>query len=305
MSEGIGVYLVVGDDPYLVGSALERIISEGGSSEDVASFGPSDDLGTILTAASTPSMFGGRRVLVLRGVESLGADEQRRLASYLEDPTPEVTLVLVASKKVPRLAEIVKKVGKTVEVSKGRRSELFTWVKSEAAERGLKISGDAMTALLEASGEERTGLANALDELRLALGEGARVGSEAVRTQFAHRGETRVFAFVDAVAARQTSTALELLTRLLRQESPQRLFWTLTSHFRMLLATEGSSDEVAGRLGLPRWRAEKLVRQARGFPPERLIAAYEMLAECDRKMKASEEPEELTLERAVVAIAGG
>lgn len=303
MSEAVGVYLIVGEDPYLVTSALDRILS--GSSDDVASFGPSDDLGTILSAARTPSMFGSRRVLIVRGVESLSADDQRRLASYLEVPTPEVTLVLVASKKVPRLAEIVKKVGKILEASKGRRSELFTWIKGEAAARGLNIPGDAMATLVEASGEERLALANALDELRLALGEGARVTSEEVRAQFSRTSETRVFAFVDAVAARQPGTALELLRRLLMQESAQRLFWTLTSHFRMLLASEGSTDEVATKLGLPRWRAEKLVKQARGFPPERLIDAYEMLAECDRKMKASEEPEGLTLERAVVSIAGG
>ena len=52
----------------------------------------------------------------------------------------------------------------------------------------------------------------------------------------------------------------------------------------------------------PEWLAEKLCRQARGFGQEALIEAYQVLAEADLKVKSSEEPEGLTLERAVVAL---
>jgi len=55
-------------------------------------------------------------------------------------------------------------------------------------------------------------------------------------------------------------------------------------------------------LGKPDWLAEKLCRQARGFGQEALIEAYQVLAEADLKVKSSEEPEGLTLERAVVAL---
>jgi DNA polymerase III delta subunit len=68
------------------------------------------------------------------------------------------------------------------------------------------------------------------------------------------------------------------------------------------VASEISASTAAGQLKIPQWRAEKLVRQARRFRAGDLVAAYQRLAEADLKMKRSEEPEALTLERLVVAL---
>ncbi|MCA1839524.1 MAG: hypothetical protein LC723_04235, partial [Actinobacteria bacterium] len=72
----------------------------------------------------------------------------------------------------------------------------------------------------------------------------------------------------------------------------------------LLLSGSGSASKISTSLGIPQWRAEKLVRQARGFSEASLVAAYRDLAAADHKMKKSEEPEELTLQRLVVSITG-
>jgi DNA polymerase-3 subunit delta len=147
-------------------------------------------------------------------------------------------------------------------------------------------------------------LAQAIDELSLAMHRGSRLGPDQIARHFRGRADVKLYAFVDAVAQRQPSVALEALHYLLvRGEAPQMLFWSLTRHFRMLLvAAESSASIAAEQLKIPQWRAEKLVRQARGFAAGTLVAAYHRLAEADLKMKRSEEPEALTLERLVVAL---
>lgn len=298
-------YLIAGDDAFLSAQALDEVLKDAG--HEVEHVPPGSDVGQVLESLRTPSLFGGRRVVVLRDVEQLGAEAQRELARYLGDPSPTGLLVLVAGRPVPKLTQAVRGAGRVIDAARGRRGDVATWLRDHARKAGLKASSDALNALLESVGEERMALAQALEELALAFGSGARIGAEEVRRQFSGRADIRVFGFVDAVADRQTGPALEALHRLLRQgEAPQALFWTLSRHFRQLLAVgDRGPAQVARALGMQDWRAEKLVRQARGFPAGGLVRAYRALADADRKMKRSEEPEMLSLERAVVAITTG
>lgn len=298
-------YLIVGDDAYLVDEALEQIIGES-ADFSIDEFGPDDGVPAITQALMTPSMFGSTRIVVVRRAEEMGAPALREIAAYLEDPSPSACLVLASGKPLPQIVQAVKKIGRVVDAGRGRRADIVTWLAGEAKERGAKMSGEACAALVEAMGEERMALSLALEELLLAHGPNARLGPAEVRAQFRDRSDARVFGFVDAVAARNRGTALVELGKLLSQgEAPQAIFWTLARHFRMLIAAgHASPSQLAESLRLPQWRAEKLARQSRNFNQRELIQAYCTLAESDRKMKSSEEPEELTLERAVVAITG-
>jgi DNA polymerase-3 subunit delta len=310
-------YLISGDDAFLVSQALDDVLKDGG--HEVEHVPPGADVGQVLESLRTPSLFGGRRVVVLRDVEQLPAEAQRELAQYLGDPSPTGLLVLVAARPIPKLAQAVRGAGRVIDAGRGRRGDVLTWLREQSRKAGLKASSDALNALLEAVGEERMALARALEELALAFGSGsaegrdardardARIGAEEVRRQFRGRADVRIFGFVDAVADRQTGPALEALHRLVRQgEAPYALFWTLSRHFRQLLSVGDQGPALVARsLGMPDWRAEKLVRQARGFPAGALVRAYRALADADRRMKRSEGPEMLSLERAVVAITTG
>jgi DNA polymerase-3 subunit delta len=296
-------YLISGDDPYLSAQALDDVLRDVGT-DAVEHVPPGSDVGQVVESLRTPSLFGDRRVVVLRDVDQLPAEAQRELVAYLGDPSPTGLLVLLASRPVAKVAQAVRGAGRVIDAARGRRGDVLTWLREHVRKAGLKPSSDALNALLEAVGAERMALAGAVEELTLACGPGARIGPDDVRRQFHGRADIRVFGFVDAVADRQTGPALEALHRLLRQgEAPQALFWTLSRHFRQLLAVgDRGPAQVARALGIQDWRAEKLVRQARGFPVGGLVRAYRALAEADRKMKRSEEPETLSLERAVVAI---
>lgn len=296
-------YLVVGDDPHLTEEAVGTLL-KGLNESSVNEFGPDDEFDHILQAISTPSMFDDRRTIVVREVERLPASEQRKLIACLENPVPDATLLLVGAKMPAQMIAAARKSGHVIEVEKGKRQDLFAWLKQQAHSKGLQIAGDAMNALIDAVGEQRMALAQAVDELSLARPPGTRLTAKDITGQFSGRADVKLYGFIDAVAQRQTAAALESMHYLVGQgEAPMMLFWTLTRHFRqMLVAAEGSPKQVAKSLGMPEWRAEKLVRQARGYGLEALVQAYGELARADLKMKSSEEPEGLTLERVVVAL---
>ncbi|MGH7377994.1 MAG: DNA polymerase III subunit delta, partial [Candidatus Methylomirabilales bacterium] len=296
-SASLLAYLVLGDDPYLVSEAVSEALS-GVDQLSIDRFSPEDDPVRIFQALESPSMFGGRRAVVLRGVDEARAELQRRIAAYLEAPNPDCLLILTSTRPVPSIAALVRKAGRVMEAGRGRRSDLFTWLKRKAGDGDLRLQGEAMVALVEALGEERMALASALDELALALGRGARVGAEEVRRQFHGRAEMKIFALLDAVSSRESGPALEALHRLLAQgESPHALLSALARHFRlMLLVAEGPPGRAARTLGLSPWRAEKILAQSRGFSIPELAGAYRMLARADHRIKTGSEPEALTLE---------
>jgi DNA polymerase-3 subunit delta len=296
-------YVVVGDDPHLTDVAVDKLL-KGLAETSVNQFGPADEIENILQAISTPSMFDDRRTIVVREVERLPAEAQRKLIACLEHPEPDATLVLVGSKMPPQMISAARKSGHVIEVEKGKRKDLFPWVKQQAAAKGLHMAGDAMNALVDVVGEQRMALSQAIEELSLAMPPGSRITPKEIAAQFRGRADVKLFGFIDAVAQKQAPVALESLHYLMSQgEAPTMLFWNLIRHFRQLLqASESSPKQVAKILGKPEWLAEKLCRQARGFGQEALIRAYQVLAEADLKMKTSEEPEGLTLERTVVAL---
>lgn len=304
MTSRLSAHLIIGDDAFLVSQEIDGLL-EGVGELSVSEFEAAVDPTLILQSLLTPPMFDDCRIVLIKGAEDLPAESQRQLTSYLDDPAPDASLIMVSSKPLAKIAAAVKKVGRVTEVTKGKRTDVFTWLNGAAKERGLKFEGEGSGALMEAVGEDRVALSGALDELAIAGGKGARIGPDEVSRQFRAKSDVRLFGFIDAVANRQKGAALNFLHQLLAQgEAAPMLFWNLARHFRMLLMSGGRRPQEAAQiLGIQAWRAEKLVRQARGFRPDDLVAAYKVLAEADRKMKTSAEPDELALERAVVAIA--
>jgi DNA polymerase-3 subunit delta len=305
VTAAISAVLIVGDDAYLVSEAVAKALA-GIDPLSVEERHGGDDRDRVLGALEATSLFGGRRAVVVRGVDEAPAEVQRALVAYLKDPNPDCLLVLVSAKSLTALGDAVRKVGHLVEAGRGKRNDLFGWLREKARELGLRTSGDAMGALLEAVGEERMALAQALEELSLALGRDARVGPDDVARQFRGRTQSNAFAFLDATATGQTGTALVALRRLLEQgEAAQALLGALTRHVRLMIEVgDGPAARAAKTLGIHSFRAEKLVKQAAGFTQPALAQAYREMAAADHRLKSGEESDDLALERAVIAVSG-
>jgi DNA polymerase III delta subunit len=102
--------------------------------------------------------------------------------------------------------------------------------------------------------------------------------------------------------------AMGTLRRLLDQgEPPLVLFGALSNHVRRLLqAHRFDSTKAAGTFfGMPDWRAERLMTQARTYKEEELISAMTLLADTDVEMKGDAPLPQVPLEEAVARIIAG
>lgn len=302
------VYLLSGET-FLAEEAIDRIRAEAETDPlSEATFGADAAAAEILGALETPSLLGGRRLVVVREVQDLAKDAIEALLRYLETPSPSAVLVLVAAGRT-KLDSAVKGAGRiALEAPKGRR--LVSWIRERGREHKLRVDDRAGWALVDSVGTELRDLDHALRQLSTGLGEGASVGTSEVRAAFPRLADERVYAFQDAVGERRLPVAMTALRRLLEQgDEPLMVFGALSSQVRRMLRARRSADvsakAVGDAMGLPSWRAERLQRQCRSYREEELVGAMGVLAATDVEMKGGDLPPEAALERAVVQIVTG
>lgn len=300
------VVLLVGDD-FLAEEALARLRAEADADPlSETEFEPGAAAADIVSALETPSLLGGRRLVIVHAAQALSKDDTALLQRYLESPSPHSVLVLLATGRT-KLADAVSRAGSVVTLEPPRGRQLIAWIRQRARAHGFELDERAAWALRDAVGGELRDLDGALAQLVSAFPGTARIGQAEVRAQFARLADERVYAFTDAVGDRRLDSAMTALRRLLDQgDEPLVIFGALAAHVRrMLLARsvgDGGARAVGHRLGLPEWRAQRLHRQARSYREEELAAALGKLAVADVEMKGGDLPPEVALERAVIEI---
>jgi DNA polymerase-3 subunit delta len=303
------VYLIAGDE-FLVAEAVDKVRADTGSDPlSELSFEARTPGHELLTALSTPSLLGGLRIVIVNDAQDLLKEQVEVLDSYLDSPAPNSVLVLVARGRT-KLDAKVKKTGAvvTVDAPKGRR--LVSWIRQRGGAHTVKLDERAAWALIDSVGSELRELDGALSQLATAIGEGKAATAADVKRVFPRAADQRLYTFTDAVGDRRLPLAMTHLKRLLDQgEEPLVIVGSLAAQLRRMLRArphaESGTRAVEDALGLPRWRAERIGKQARSYKDRELIDAMSTLAATDLEIKGGDLSPGAALERAVVHIVAG
>jgi DNA polymerase III subunit delta len=253
--------------------------------------------------------------VIVDGVEAWKAADVKEIEAYLDAPAPTTVLALIGDgvKKDSALAKAVAKVGE-VHVYEVGKKQLPEWVGEQFARLGAPIDRDACRALVEAVGDDVGDLASEIQKLAT-WANGEQITRAHVEELAVGRAETPIFAVTDAWGQRDVAATLRstesLLDRTHRTRSGEllRLVASLTGHVGRVrkisrLSDEGvRSSEIASRLKMHPFVADKAAKQARNFSPDELAQATVRLADLDAGAKGgSRLPPELQLERTLVEI---
>ena len=269
-----------------------------------------------VAACNALGLFGGEeRLVVVDGVEVWKAADAKELESYLAAPAPTTVLALVGDgvKRDSALAKAVTKAGDLL-VYDVPKKQLPDWVAEQFARLGASAERDACRALVEAVGDDVADLSSEVQKLAT-WANGEQITRENVEELAVGRAETPIFAVTDAWGRRDVAATLRATESLLdRSHRPRsgeliRLVASLVGHVGRVrkisrLADEGvRPKEIAGRLKVHPFVAEKAAKQAASFSPDELAQAMVRLAELDAGAKGgSRLPPELQLERTLVEI---
>lgn len=263
----------------------------------------------ILTTCQTLPMMGARRMVFVRDLAALPADELAQLIPYLDAPSPSTVLFAITTKLDKRLklyAAAAKK-GWLQVLEAPRNAE--PWIRAEAHSRGVRLAPEAISRLADAVGSDLSRLALCIDQLGLYAG-GAVVSGDDVDDLVADTRERTVFELTDAIGAGNLPRALAAVASLADQrQSAIGVLVMLARHVRQMALchvarAEGlGRAELPARIGVPPFVVDKLMPQARRYSPAALARATQLIATADWALKGFPEPSATGL--ATDAVASG
>jgi DNA polymerase-3 subunit delta len=245
----------------------------------------------IVGLASTLPMMAARRMVFVRDLATMPADEADPLIQYLAKPNPSTVIVAITTKldKRLKLFAAVSKKG-WLHVLEAPR-QVAPWVRAEAVAHNVKLDAAAVTRLVDTVGNDLSRLSLAVAQLGLYAGDRP-VTSDDVDELIADTRERTVFELTDAIGAADRARALAAVASLCDQrESAVGVVIMLARYVRNLsqlhaLRTSGvPRNEWGARIGVPPFVVDKLMSQARSYSPGALAAATTRIATADRALK--------------------
>jgi DNA polymerase-3 subunit delta len=292
------LHAIVGPDSHLAERALEGILAQalGRDREGALQvlYGDETTWGRLAEIARTGSLFAPKRAIVVRGADGLKGDEDA-FGGYLGDPSPDVTLVLMAAKPDKRRnAWKLYLARATVASAEPKRgAALRGYVADELKRRGLRLEPEGLEDLLERLGQDLRRLLGEVDKLE-AFAEGRKNLTAEDVAAVQGRGMAKpLYMMSDAVAERDPARALALLETLLDDgEEPLRILSAVHRSLRQmravrsLQAARAPREEMLSLLpGNMAFKLPSLLEAARRWSEPEIRRGIVAVADQDRAIK--------------------
>ena len=212
-------------------------------------------------------------------------------------------------------------------------------IRQMVAAAGKSIAPDAIAAIVERTGFSIRGLESEMEKLILYVGERPSITWPDVLEVLSSSREANIFDLTNAVSGRDAGRALRAFRSLMAQREPiPQILGVLASEIRGLIVaraaleqklqgaldtsmpfpafqarilpllakgTEGDDGSAARLLAMKPFRAFMLLKAAAQFSMPDLVGSLEKIHETDLGLKSSGHPEEMLMERLLLAISGG
>jgi DNA polymerase-3 subunit delta len=309
---------VLGDEELLVERAIADVLraarKEAGTHDVPVDRMRAGEVSTNeLAELLSPSLFADERVLVLEAAAEAGKDAVALIAGAASDLQPGTVLVVVHSGagRAKALADQLKGFGAEVHpCPKIAKAGLADFVRREFRTLKVKVGDDAVTAVLEAVGSDIRELAAACSQL--VADTGGDVDAAAVRRYHSGKAEVKGFDIADKAVAGDVSGAAEALRWAMIAGEPHVVLADALAEAMHAIARvrplSGDPYRLAGELGMPPWRVQKVMKQSRRWTSDSVAAAIRLVATLNADVKGAAADADYALEaavRKVAELAGG
>jgi DNA polymerase-3 subunit delta len=319
------LHAIVGEDSSLGEQALEgrlsRCLGEDREGALEVLYGDEARWEGLIARARTGSLFVSRRAIVVRRADQLryekapgpGGDDP--VAAYIESPSPDVILVLMAEKpdrrRNPWKRLLAEATVHSAEPRKGRA--LRAHVEEELRRRGLRLGPQAVQELIDEVGQDLRRLMGEVDKLEAFTGGGREITADDVEAVVGRGLGRPLYLLADAFSARDAVRSLELLDGLLQDgEDGLRILATLHRSLRQVRGACAMREarvpraEIGARLLPPnmQFKLDALLDASRRWRDPEIRHALGALGRADRRLKRGADAP-TTLAAAVVGACGG
>lgn len=257
----------------------------------------------------SPSLFADERVVILESADEAGKDAVALIGSAAADLPPGTVLVVLhsgggrAKALATQLQELGARIHQCAKIAKAAERSAF--VRGEFRALKIKVDDDTVAALLEAVGSDIRELAAACSQL--AADTGGQVNEASVRRYHSGRAEVTGFDIADKAVAGDIGGSAEALRWAMSRGVANVLLADALAEAVHAIARVGplSGDpyQLAGEIGMPPWRVEKVQKQSRRWSRDKVAAAIRLVAALNADVKGAAADPDYALEDAVRKVA--
>ncbi len=332
-------YVLLGDEIFLYERCRRAVINTLVPA-DLREFCLSDldlaetNIFEVLDRARTPSLMAPFQVFFVRGLKALytrGAkkEEFAAIEEYFRSPNPQALIVFIADHiRIPsdprridmedknryeRIRETLGDWCGMVELARVDEADALRWISSESERAGVQFDSDAARELADALGADMMLIASEWNKLVLYAGEKKQVTLGDVETMVLAAKQRSLYELTDAISAKDTPRALELLQGLLNasdgaEDSAIGHLYMLARTFRQMLVIVEKNVRDSRAIWQALWQgfrmppfaADDLIRQARRYKSSREITrALRLIARADLELRSQPPDKRLVLEKLV------
>ncbi len=305
--------LIVGNEAALADRALDAVLGAARASH------PDAELERIeavsypagqLAVSTSPSLFGGAKVVVIDGLDAANDAMVADLTGYLKDPATDACVIVRHSGalRARPVLEAARAIGAPEAVCQPitRDDEKAEFAAGEFARAGRTIAPAAMRALVAAVGSDLRELVAGCQQL-ISDTEHDPIGPGDVERYFGGRVEVTGFRVADAAVAGKSAQALVLLRQALATGAdPVPLVAAVAAKIRAMakvsVAGRGRSGDLAKQLGLAPWQIDRARRELTGWDEDGLAAVVISLADADTMVKGGGRDPVYAVERLIMDV---
>lgn len=306
------VMAIIGNEPYLRHEVLARILEP--MQEEMGALGPVRFEGDRTSAAEvldevrTPSLLGGRRVVILEEAGEFISVNRELMEKYCQSPVQDAVFILLCDSlpKNQKVYRYIDALGGIVACDVPKGAAFANWITQRSlTAHGKKIGAAAVQCLRRLLGDSPGWIDAELAKLSAYVGDRAEIGLSDVNELTDQRREQLVFGIIDAILAGKSAEALALWDQVLATDraAPGRALGGLAYKVRQmieaidLLEETGSVHSISGRMFMD---PHDLRRLLEGVTREQLLEQQRDLLRADLAVKTGLSALPLVIERFIV-----
>lgn len=311
------VYVIAGKELPLLNAQCERLIDEllKPNEKNTGLFtydSAGSEICDILDELRTPAFPGTKKVILLKSADKFISGNRELLEKYFENPGKTTILVLTVSswKSNTKLAKILNKVGRLIQISSPKRWEMPGRVIEYTFDaHNKKISKDAAQLLIELAGDELHKLYGEVDKLALFVNNKKNITADDVESLTGHNRLFNTFEVIETCLAGDCAKALVQLRDMFAMDKSTEYTFVgaFAYHFRRMFKARVLSEkncppaQIAKQLGL--WRnADKFFARLHKVSLEKIGESLQQLAAMDYAIKTGRIKPQVAAEQLVLKI---
>lgn len=311
------IYVICGKDKFLVSGECQKLLETLLSPEErsLSLFQPEVDkveISEVLDELRTLPFLADKRVALLKGADSFITANRPALEKYFAEPSRCGVLILVVQKwqKSTRLAKMLGKVGKLIDVGDIGRYQLAGYVSNYiTSTHGKSMNHSTASMLVELVGDDVGRLCSEADKLAIYVDQRKKIELADVEALIGHNRMFGAFSVIDAITDGRIDTAVERLRNMFMMDRSAEftVVGAFAFHFRKMFRAKAllekgvNAQQIIGQLRVF-GNKDGFFRQVRALSLRQIGRVLCELARIDHGMKTGQTTVPVAIERLVVRL---